>query len=189
MKNILILIPFFLSINLIAQSELEKLVLIEINNYRESFKLPPASFDTIAYKAATHHSNWMFKVGWKKINELMSNKNDDVDAHMEIIDVPNFVEILDPLERGKKFGIPDNVFIAEICSLCRVNEGNPFKFKRLSDANLAKNIIEKFSMSPPHNEVLLLELNEGSKFSVGISSIIDDEIVFTTIYFIEELEE
>jgi hypothetical protein len=52
-----------------------------------------------------------------------------------------------------------------------------------------KNIIEKFSMSPPHNEALLLELNEGSKFSVGISSIIDNEIVFTTIYFIEELEE
>jgi hypothetical protein len=184
MKKILPLLVIMVWMSSTAQSELESLILSEVNTYRASYKLQLASWGVIPYKAATHHSRWMSKVGFSKISKLMSDENTGLNSHYETIDVPNFVEILDPIERGKKFGLPGNTSVTELCTMASVNQG----VRRLSDDKIAKDIIERFRLSPGHNEGLLQEINIGSKLTIGVSSIIDGEIAYVTIYFIEEFE-
>ena len=174
MKKIVNIIILFISIDCIGQSELEKKVLSEINAYRTIHKLPLAKWDSIAYNAAHYHTKWMVKA--------------KIVSHFETIDVPDFIEIYEPLDRGKKFGLKNNTFPSEICNKARVSGKNPFIEKRASNDEIAKNIINGFKASPPHNEALLQKINEGSKLWVGISCIIVDDAVYTTVYFIEELE-
>ena len=174
MKKIVNIIILFISIDCIGQSELEKKVLSEINAYRTIHKLPLAKWDSIAYNAAHYHTKWMVKA--------------KIVSHFETIDVPDFIEIYEPLDRGKKFGLKNNTFPSEICNKARASGKNPFIEKRASNDEIAKNIINGFKSSPPHNEALLQEINEGSKLWVGISCIIVDDAVYTTVYFIEELE-
>jgi uncharacterized protein YkwD len=174
MKKILIYLLVMISLSSVAQTELEKSILDEINSYRISHKLTTPSWDQIAYKAAKYHTEWMSKAR--------------VVSHYETVDVPNFVEILDPLERGQKFGLRVNTTPIELCNTARVSGRNPFLVPRASNKEIAKNIIDGFKSSPEHNEALLLEMNAESKFGVGISSVIIDDVVYTTVYFIEELD-
>lgn len=189
MKKILISFLVAISMSSVAQTELEKKVLSELNSYRASYKLSPVSWDPVAYKAADHHSQWMSKVGFSKMDSLMEIKDEKVglDAHYESIDVPNFVEIFDPLGRGKKFGLPDNAYIEEICNMARSSDASsPIIVKMLPDNKLAKHIILKFSKSPPHNDAMLQKNDFPLK--AAVRSIVIGEIVYTTIYFIEKLD-
>lgn len=174
MKKLIIIILFVFSYNLWAQKTLEKAVLVELNSYRKIHKLPPAFMDAAINNAAKYHTTWMSKSG--------------VCSHYEEKDVPGFTELYGPEERGEHFGIlSDIVSFGEICNFTRATDAsNPIVERPLSEAQLAKSIIKKFSESPSHNEEMLQKINSDSVLKAGVSVIIKDGIAYTTIYFVEK---
>lgn len=193
------LIPSILLIlinnGLFAQTNLENMVLKELNSYRKLNKIKPVIYSDTVSKASYHHTQWMSKISFNKIKQIMEIDDDseEMDAHTETIDVPNFKELKTPEERGKYFGIikPNtNYTLGEICNITSANSGNYFIQSQKNDAVLAKDIITKFSKSSGHAEVMRLDLD---KCYVGICAIVrniimnghENKIAYCTIYFIE----
>ena len=195
-KIILFLLLLALAQNdLYAQTNLEKLVLKELNAYRKLNKLKPVFYSDTVSKASYHHTQWMSRVNFDRMKLIMEidDESEEMDAHTETIDVPNFKEIKTPEDRGRAFGIikeNTNYTLGEICNLTSANGGNYFIVSQKTDDILAKDIISKFSKSPGHDEVMRLDLD---KCKVGICVIVkdviidgkEDKIAYTTIYFIE----
>lgn len=189
MKKSIIIILLAYAFNANAQTELEKLVLNELNSYRKIHNLSTVFFDPGLYKVADHHTKWMSLVGFPTMNKLMTSGNSEgFDSHYETVDVPGFTEIFDPKKRGEHFNVLQNIkSFSEICSMTRSTDvSNPIVTKTLTDQQLAKNIIFKFSNSPDHNEELLQEIDNKSILKAGIRVIIKDGIAYTTIYFTEK---
>ena len=171
-------------LGLTAQTSLEKLVLKELNAYRALKGEVPVIYSESVSKASVHHTKWMSLT--------------DVLSHYEDIDAPGFNELLDVEDRGEfykvwdatdnKEGIAagyDNHEIMEICNQTIAREANPFVIKMKSDAQLAKDIIEKFSLSVKgHNEAMLFTANPGETIMAGISVIVKGEKAHVTINFI-----
>ena len=174
MKNLIIIILFVHSYILSAQTTLEKAVLTELNIYRKSHNLPSATLDLQVSKAAKYHTSWMVKSG--------------VCSHFENVDVPGFTEIDGPEERGKHFGILNDIIsFSEICNFSRSNDASsPIVERPLSDVELAKDIIKRFYTSPEHNETMIQEINKGSILQVGIGVMVYNGMSYTTIYFVEK---
>jgi hypothetical protein len=107
-------------------------------------------------------------------------------SHYETSDVTSIKTLYSPEDRGKFFGLVNNInSFEEICNETKSFEGNLFNATKKSDATLGKDIIIKFSKSPPHNQTLLAPVNNGSYIKAGISVIIKGEIAYTTIIFID----
>jgi hypothetical protein len=174
MKNkILLAITILLSISaqLLGQSTLETSVLVELNHYRKSKGLQPVIYSAEISKAAKHHTQWMVSA--------------DSCTHYETFSVPGIKTLKSPDDRGNYYGLLKDINSSEeICNFTKATEG--FVATKLSDAVLGKNIITKFSKSPPHKESLLTPVSPGAVVSVGISVIIKGEVAYTTIYFIEK---
>jgi uncharacterized protein YkwD len=169
-----IYIALFLIIttNLFSQTDLEKVVLKELNLYRNANQLKPVVYSTAITKAAKHHTRWMVAT--------------NLCSHYETSDVTGIKTLYSPEDRGKFFGLVNNInSLEEICNETKSFEGNLFNATKKSDAKLGKDIIIKFSKSPPHNQTLLAPVNNGSYIRAGISVIIKGEIAYTTIFFIE----
>lgn len=195
-KLILFLLLALVQYELYAQTNLEKLVLKELNAYRKLNKLKPVKISDTVNKAAYHHTQWMSKVSFSKMKQIMEidDESEEMDAHTETIDVPNFKEIKTPEDRGRAFGIikeNTNYTLGEICNMTLSNSGNYFLSSQTPDDILAKNIISKFSKSPGHDQIMKLDLDN---CYVGICVIIksvvvngqENKIAYTTIYFIEK---
>ena len=164
-----------------AQTNLEKLVLKELNAYRATKGELPVVYSTTVTKASAHHTKWLALT--------------DVLSHYETIDVPGFNEIENVEERGEFFKIWDATdnkgssgsdhTIMEICNQTIAREANPFVIKMKSDAQLAKDIIEKFSLSVKgHNEAMLFTANPGETIMTGIGVIVKGEKAYVTINYI-----
>jgi len=174
MKNLLIIILFVNSYILSAQTSLEKAVLAELNAYRKENNLPPAIMNPQVNNAAKYHTTWMVKSG--------------ICSHFEDNDVPGFTEIYGPQERGKHFGILDDVLSSsEICNFTRANDASsPIVERPLPESQLAKDIIKRFSTSPGHNDAMIQEINDGSVLQIGIGVMVHNGMAYTTIYFVEK---
>lgn len=195
-KMILFLLLALAQNDLYAQTNLEKLVLKELNAYRKLNKLKPVKYSDTVNKAAYHHTQWMSRVSFNKMKQIMEvdDGSEQMDAHTETIDIPNFKELKTPEDRGKEFGIireSTNYTLGEICNMSNANGGNYFTASQKSDDMLAKDIITKFSKSPGHDAVMRLDLDN---CYVGICVIVksviiggqENKIAYTTIYFIEK---
>lgn len=159
-----------------AQTNLEKLVLKELNAYRATKGEAPVIYSASVTKASAHHTKWLALT--------------DVLSHYETIDVPGFNEIKNVEERGEffkiwgKYSVSDQT-IVEICNQTIAREANPFVIKMKSDAQLAKDIIEKFSLSVSgHNEAMLFTANPGETIMTGIGVIVKGEKAYVTINYI-----
>lgn len=174
MKNLIIIILFVHSYILSAQTSLEKAVLLELNTYRKSYGLQPAVINLQVSKAAKYHTSWMVKSG--------------VCSHFENVDVPGFTEISGPEDRGNHFGILNDIIsYSEICNFAKANDPtSPIVEKPLSDVQLAKEIIRRFSTSPGHNDAMVQQINQGSVLHVGIGVTVYNGMAYTTIYFVEK---
>jgi uncharacterized protein YkwD len=174
MKKLITIILFFCSCNLFAQTNLEKAVLVELNSYRKTNNLPAATMSLQVGKAAKYHTSWMVKSG--------------VCSHFENVDVPGFTEIEGPEERGKHFGILNDIIsYSEICNFAKSNDpSSPIVERPLSDTELAKEIIRRFSTSPGHNDAMIQQINSGSVLQVGIGVMVHNGTAYTTIYFVEK---
>jgi hypothetical protein len=194
-KMILFLLLALVQNVLYAQTNLEVLVLKELNAYRKLNKLKPVKYSDTVSKASYHHTQWMSRVNFDKMKLIMEidDESEEMDAHTETVDVPNFKELKNPEDRGKAFGIIKenvNYTLGEICSINIANSGNYFVTSQKPDDILAKDIITKFSKSPGHDAIMRLDLdNCYVGICVIIKSIIingqENKIAYCTIYFIE----
>lgn len=167
-----------------AQTSLEKLVFKELNAYRALNGEVPVIYSESVSKASVHHTKWMSLT--------------DVCSHDENIDAPGFSEIIDVQDRGAFYKIWDatdnkeeiaagnyNHSIMEIVNQTIARGPNPFVIKMKPEAQLAKDIIEKFSLSiKGHNEAMLLPVSPNETIVAGIGVIVKGEKAYTTINFI-----
>jgi hypothetical protein len=171
-NNIFIAILSLINTQVIAQTSLEKAVLTELNLYRKTHNLQPVFHSTDIAKASKHHTRWMVAT--------------NLCSHYETTDVEGFKTLYSPEDRGTFYGLFKDINgWEEICSHTKAVEGNFIDPTKKRDAVLGKDIIIRFSKSPPHNESLLTPGNEGSEIRVGISVIIKGAVAYTTIFFIE----
>jgi hypothetical protein len=171
-NNIFIAILSLITTQVIGQTSLEKAVLTELNLYRKTHNLQPVFHSTDIAKASKHHTRWMVAT--------------NLCSHYETTDVVGFKTLYSPEDRGTFYGLFKNINgWEEICSHTKAVEGNFITPTIKRDAVLGKDIIIKFSKSPPHNESLLTPGNEGSEIRVGISVIIKGAVAYTTIFFLE----
>jgi uncharacterized protein YkwD len=116
-----------------AQTKLDSLVFVKVNEYRVSLGLNKVEFDTACYKAADCQATYQ-----------MAN---NVCGHTQ--KSPGF-ETLD--KRLKYFGRKNYMFAGEVCAAVPVNG-------RVTDTTvydrLATAIVEGWKHSPSHNEVLM----------------------------------
>ena len=171
-NNIFIAILSLITTQVIGQTSLEKAVLTELNLYRKAHHLKPVFYSTEIAKASKHHTRWMVAT--------------NLCSHYETTDVAGVKTLYSPEDRGSFYGLLKNINgWEEICSHTKAVEGNFITPTKKSDAVLGKDIIMRFSKSPPHNESLLTPGNEASEIRVGISVIIKGAVAYTTIFFLE----
>lgn len=154
----LVLIPSLL----LGQTSLELKVLKELNEYRKLNDLTTLSYDPSSSRASKYHSEWM------NLSEELS--------HEENKDVQNFRELVTLEDRNEFFKV--NMF-AEIVTFC---DASIFASGATED-QLAKTIIQKFSRSPKHDEIMKMFVGEGSPVGVGVGVIRGKDLLSVTINF------
>ena len=155
---ILFLIPSFL----LGQTSLDLKILKELNEYRKLNGLVALSYDPISSSASRYHSKWM-------------NLSGEV-SHDENKDVQGFKEIVTLEDRNEFFKV--NMF-AEIVTFCEISDfSGP-----LTEDQIAKRIIQIFSKSPKHDEIMKMFIREGVPVGVGIGVVKGKEFLAVTINF------
>ena len=145
MKKIISILFLFLTTTLFAQSKLDSLVLVKVNEYRTSLGLNKVQFDTISFLAADNQASYLFK-------------NDSIVGH----DQKN-IGFETPDKRYTYFGGNKNASTAEVCNNVNTN------LKVNNDTylnNLAKLIVDVWKNSFEHNKILI---NAKYKFA-GVST-------------------
>ena len=61
MKKLITILFLFTSVTLFAQTKLDSLVLVKVNDYRTSKGLTKVEFDNICYKSAENQASYLFK--------------------------------------------------------------------------------------------------------------------------------
>jgi len=61
MKNLLIIITLLITTFVSAQTKLDSLVLVKVNEYRTSKGLTKVDFDTVSFLSADNQANYLFK--------------------------------------------------------------------------------------------------------------------------------
>ena len=134
MKNLITIIALFITTFVSAQSKLDSLVLVKVNEYRNSLGLNKVEFDTVCYLAADNQASYLFK-------------NDSIVGHSQKntgFETPN--------KRYIYFGGNERSSIAEVCNAVNTN------LKVNNDMyldNLAKLIVDTWKNSFEHNKVLI----------------------------------
>lgn len=141
MKKIISIIFLFFSLSIFAQTKLDSLVLVKVNEYRTSLGLNKVQFDTVCYKAAkcqaTYLANIYIDNGMKKYTM----------GHGQ--DVKGF-ETHD--KRLNAFGKYKFLKTAEICNFEFIN----FNINdTLGYDKLATKILELWKSSPMHNAAII----------------------------------
>ena len=134
MKNLITIIALFITTFVSAQSKLDSLVLVKVNEYRISLGLNKVEFDTVCYLAADNQASYLFK-------------NDSIVGHCQKntgFETPN--------KRYIYFGGNERSSIAEVCNAVNTN------LKVDNDMyldNLAKLIVDVWKNSFEHNKILI----------------------------------
>jgi uncharacterized protein YkwD len=131
MKNLIIVITLFITSFVSAQTKLDSLVLVKVNEYRASKGLNKVEFDIVSYKSAENQASYLFK-------------NDSVIGHDQ-----NNIGFETPGKRYIYFGGNKNASTAEVCNTVNTN------LKVDSDNNLAKLIVDAWKNSFEHNKILV----------------------------------
>jgi uncharacterized protein YkwD len=134
MKNLITVIALFITSFVSAQTKLDSLVLVKVNEYRTSLGLNKVQFDTVSYKASENQASYLFK-------------NDNVVGH----DQDN-IGFETPGKRYIYFGGNKNASIAEVCNAVDTNlrVNNDMYLD-----NLAKLIVDAWKNSFEHNKILV----------------------------------
>ena len=134
MKKIISILFLFLSVSVFAQSKLDSLVLVKVNEYRVSKGLNKVQFDTVSFLAADNQASYLFK-------------NDSIVGHGQ-----NNIGFETPGKRYIYFGGNKNASTAEVCNNVNTN------LKVNNDTylnNLAKLIVDAWKNSFEHNKILI----------------------------------
>jgi len=131
MKNLITVIALFITSFVSAQTKLDSLVLVKVNEYRASKGLNKVEFDIVSYKSAENQASYLFK-------------NDSVIGHDQ-----NNIGFETPGKRYIYFGGNKNASTAEVCNTVNTN------LKVDSDNNLAKLIVDAWKNSFEHNKILV----------------------------------
>ncbi len=134
MKKFISILFLLLSVSVFAQSKLDSLVLVKVNEYRTSLGLNKIQFDTISFLAANNQASYLFK-------------NDSIVGH----DQKN-IGFETPGKRYIYFGGNKNASTAEVCNNVNTNlkvNNNTYL------NNLAKLIVDAWKNSFEHNKILI----------------------------------
>jgi uncharacterized protein YkwD len=134
MKNLIIIIALFINSFVNAQTKLDSLVLVKVNQYRTSLGLTKVEFDTVSYLAADNQASYLFK-------------NDSIVGHSQ-----NNIGFETLNKRYIYFGGKQHASIAEICNAVDTNlrVDNDMYLD-----NLAKLIVDAWKGSFEHNKILI----------------------------------
>jgi uncharacterized protein YkwD len=131
MKKIISILFLFLSVSVFAQTKLDSLVLVKVNEYRVYKGLNKVQFDIVSYKSAENQASYLFK-------------NDSIVGHDQ-----NNIGFETPGKRYIYFGGNVNASTAEVCNTVNTN------LKVDNDDNLAKLIVDAWKNSFEHNKILI----------------------------------
>ena len=134
MKKLITILFLFTSVTLFAQTKLDSLVLVKVNDYRTSKGLDKVEFDNICYKSAENQASYLFK-------------NDRIVGHDQ-----NNIGFENPGKRYIYFGGNEHASTAEVCNVVNTN------LKVDNDDylnNLAKLIVDAWKNSFEHNKILI----------------------------------
>jgi len=134
MKKLITILFLFTSVTLFAQTKLDSLVLVKVNDYRTSKGLDKVEFDNICYKSAENQASYLFK-------------NDSIVGHDQ-----NNIGLETTGKRYMYFGGNERASIAEVCNSVNTN------LKVNNDMyldNLAKLIVDAWKNSFEHNKILI----------------------------------
>ena len=144
MKNLITIIALFITTFVSAQTKLDSLVFVKVNEYRTSLGLNKVEFDNICYKSAENQASYLFK-------------NDSI-GHSQ-----NNIGFETPNKRYIYFGGNEHASTAEVCNSVNMN------FK-VNDSvyldKLATLIVDAWKSSFEHNKILI---NSKYKFA-GVST-------------------
>jgi uncharacterized protein YkwD len=134
MKNLITVIALFITSFVNAQTKLDSLVLVKVNEYRVSKGLNKVEFDTVSYKAAENQASYLYK-------------HDSVVGHEQ-----NNIGFETPGKRYMYFSGNEHASTAEVCNAVNTN------LKVDNDIyldNLAKLIVDAWKNSFEHNKILI----------------------------------
>ena len=134
MKSLITIIALFITTFVSAQTKLDSLVFVKVNEYRISLGLNKVEFDNICYKSAENQASYLFK-------------NDSIVGHGQ-----NSIGFETPGKRYIYFGGNKNASTAEVCNNVNTN------LKVNNDTylnNLAKLIVDAWKNSFEHNKILI----------------------------------
>jgi hypothetical protein len=153
-----IILLFLVSIgNLYSQTPLEKEVLNQLNIYRKQHGLNPVQIDTTISRIARYHTEYL--VQCHKVRHVVHY---DKLPHDEQFDIKGFIE----RDFGQRVAMaPEKNIWSEIQMQAMCAKSG------VSNAVIAKGIIEAFDSSPNHKEIMLCEDVARLVNVVGISVI------------------
>jgi len=135
MKNLITIIALFITTFVSAQTKLDSLVFVKVNEYRISLGLNKVEFDNICYKSAENQASYLFK-------------NDSI-GHSQ-----NNIGFETPNKRYIYFGGNEHASTAEVCNSVNMNV-------KVDDTmyldKLATLIVEAWKKSPDHNKILITD--------------------------------
>jgi len=169
MKKIISILFLFLSVSVFAQSKLDSLVLVKVNEYRTSLGLSKVQFDTVCYKAAKCQATYLAK------KQIVGHNQD----------VKEFETLAKRLNAFNKINFLN---ADEVCNFVPMNLNTK---DTLGYDKLANKIVEAWKTSPLHNRSLIdVELKYAANYSyeivkeVGFKNVNHIE-VFSTMVFID----
>jgi uncharacterized protein YkwD len=139
MKKILTIIILLLSILGFSQTKLDSLVFTKVNQYRIEKGLKEVKFDTATFKAAKHHTSYLYRKNLDIWPNSISGHTEDT-----LVDFTNRYEFYAPKKRY--------LHIAEVALSISKNY-------KVDDTTILEKmsteIIEGWKSSPKHNKILL----------------------------------
>jgi uncharacterized protein YkwD len=130
MKITTTILLFLFSLSLLAQTSIDSLVLIKVNQYRNSKGLESVIFSDVNFKSASHHTNYMVK------NSVITHSEDT---------------LVDPSDRLKFYGCTFTNFGENILLTNKNFKSND---PEMND-KIATEIVNIWKKSPGHNKILL----------------------------------
>ena len=146
MRNIITIILIILSVSLFSQTKLDTLVFNNINKYRDSLSLPKLTWDTISFKAAKHHSNYILQKNTFNKDHLVR-----VLGHAEDT-------LKSPSNRYDYYGGNNWTYVGENLAIVNPVYKNDDNLKLQKIADL---LLKEWIKSTSHNKVLLSKGNFG----------------------------
>lgn len=163
----IILVLSFMPLFVMAQTSLESAFIKSLNIYRKERNLSQLIYDSASSKITCYHARYL-----NNCNDL----NIQIRDHDETVDIKNFKEYNFD-QRAKK--VLPVVWIGEIQL--------QYYIKNNYDSISAKNILQIFHNSPPHREIMNIQIPDNIGILPIVSTCIEerkdefDQIVLSTV--------